>query len=268
MITSVFNHKGGVGKSTTAVNLAAGLAQEGHRVLVIDMDAQHNATDYMGVVVSRSDPTIYDILFDAIDPHKAIYPTENEGLFCLPASDRMINASLRLNQDQISVPSARLYSSLKKHGIPTEYDYIFLDCPSDLDAVSANALNAADNCIIPCFADQFSKSGLVNVISAIEKASENGCGTEIRLLGILLCNYRKITKTARHNLEEIRSVFPEETFQTVIRQSAAIPDSIERNKPAICLAKSSATEDYERLTAEYLLRTQRADRITRIAFGR
>jgi len=268
MVTAVFNHKGGVGKSTTAVNLAAGLAKRGYRVLVIDMDAQHNATDYMGILVSRSDPTIYDVLFDAMDPHNAIYPTDSEGLYCLPASERMINASLRLNQDQIAVPSARLYSSLKKHGIQAEYDYIFLDCPSDLDAVSANALNAADNCIVPCFADQFSKSGLVNVIAAIEKAAENGCGTEIRLLGILLCNFRRVTKTARMNLEEIQTALPEDTFRTVIRQSAAIPDSIEKRKPAICMSKSPATEDYEQLTSEYLLRTQRTDRITRIASGR
>jgi chromosome partitioning protein len=268
MITAIFNHKGGVGKSTTTVNLAAGLAKEGYRVLVIDMDAQHNASDYLGVSISRTDVTIYDLIFEAADPHYSIYPTPIEGLFCIPSSDRMINASLRLNQDQIAVPSARLYAALKKFGIRSEYDFILLDCPSDLDAVSANALNAADNCIVPCFPDRFSKSGLVSVLDAIDKAADNGCGTEIKLLGILLCNFRGMTRTARQNLEEIRSAIPEETFHTVIRQSAAIPDSIEYSKPVICMPKSPATEDYAKLTAEYLMRTQGTERITRIASGK
>jgi len=268
MITAFFNHKGGVGKSTTTVNLAAGLAKEGYRVLVIDMDAQHNATDYLGVLVSRGDATIYDLLFESADPHNSICRTSIESLFCIPSSDRMINASLRLNQDQIAVPSARLYAALKKFGIRSEYDFIFLDCPSDLDAVSANALNAADNCIVPCFPDRFSKSGLVNVLDAIDKAAENGCGTEIKLLGILLCNFRGMTKTARQNLEEIRASIPEETFQTVIRQSAAIPDSIECCRPVVLMPKSPATEDYLKLTAEYLLRTQGTKMRMRFASGK
>ncbi|HHT77958.1 MAG TPA: ParA family protein [Clostridiaceae bacterium] len=268
MVTAVFNHKGGVGKSTTTVNLATGLTNRGYKVLVVDMDAQHNATDYLGLKVSRSDMTIYDVLFDGLDPHKAIYSTAIEGLFCLPASERMINASLRLNQDQIAIPSARLFSSFKKFALSSEYDYVFLDCPSDLDAVSANALNAAEYCIVPCFADRFSKSGLVNVVTAIEKAAENGCGTEISLLGILLCNFRSMTKTAKRNLEEISSAIPEATFQTVIRQSAAIPDSIEICKPVSCLPKSPASEDFEKLTTEFLVRTNKIAQITKLASGK
>lgn len=255
MITAIFNHKGGVGKSTTAVNLAAGLAVMGKRVLVIDMDAQHNATDYLGVAAERGAGTVYDVLFESGDPHASIYTTMIDGLFCMPSSDAMINASLRLNQDQMGVPSGRLYSALKKYKIRSEYDYILLDCPSDLDAVSANALNAADNCIVPCFADKFSKSGLVNVLSAISTAENNGCGTEITLLGILLCNYRGMTRTARQNLEEIRAVLPGESFETVIRQSAAVPTSIEIGRPVVLMPRTAARDDFEALAKEYIKRT-------------
>jgi len=267
MVAALFNHKGGVGKSTTAVNLATGLALRGYKVLVVDMDAQQNATDYLDMQTAASDPTIYDVLFDGLDPHKAIYPTRIDGLFCLPSSDRMLNASLRLNQDQIAIPSARLYSAFKKYSLPQKYDYVFLDCPSDLEAVTANALNAAEHCIVPCFADRFSKSGLISVIRAIEKASENGCGTEVSLLGILLCNFRGMTKTAKRNFEEINTSLPDKTFQTVIRQSSAIPDSIEICKPVYLLPKSPAFEDYEKLTTEFLLRTNKVAPITKLVSG-
>lgn len=255
MITAVFNNKGGSGKSTTSVNLAAAIALQGYKVLLIDLDAQANASDYCGCTVKQDSMSIYNVLFERLDLCKAILPTACTNLFCLPANSRMKNASTRLNQDQLSGPSVKLYLALKRANVETDYDYIFIDCPSEIDTVTANALNAAHDCLVPCVTDRFSQKGLISVLEALDIAANNGCGTEIVLSGTVICNYRGSTKIARSNAEEIFEALPDTAYRTIIRQSVAIPTSIETSSPVICSQpKSTAAQDYMMLADEYIRR--------------
>jgi len=256
MITAIFNNKGGTGKSTTAVNLAAAIAMQGSKVLIVDLDAQANATAYCGADAENEDlPSIFEVLFEGLDPRKAILSTACEGLFLLPANGKMKNSSSRLNQDPISNPAARLFLAFRNSKIENDFDYIFLDCPSELDTVTANALNASHDCIVPCITDIFSKMGLLKVLDALDTAANNGTGTTITLSGTVVCNFRGATKIARTNAEEIFEALPETAYRTIIRQSVAIPTSMEMLKPVVFShPKSTAAQDYFSLAAEYILR--------------
>lgn len=255
MITAIFNHKGGCAKTTTTVNLGASLAREGFKVLIIDLDAQANCTTYLGFDYKDGDPCIYHVLFEGLDPREAILKTKYDNLDCIVSSALMKNASTRLNQDQLSNPSTKLFISIKKSQLIAEYDIVLLDCPSDLDLVTANALNVADDCIVPCLPDLFSQEGLVNVIQALETVSQNGCGTEIKLDGAVLCNYRVSTKIAKAEGKEIFDALPQNTYAQIIRQSVAIPESLNAKIPVVTYRSNHpVSEDYIALAQEYILR--------------
>jgi len=255
MITAIFNNKGGSGKSTTAVNLAAAIAQQGYKVLLVDLDAQANATDYSGCITTEDIKSIYNVLFEGADPSEVIIATACSNLFCLPATSQMKNASTRLNQDQLSGPSTKLFLAFKRANLEKEYDYIFIDCPSEIDTVTANALNAAHDCIVPCVADRFSQKGLISAMGALDIAANNGCGTEIVFSGTVICNYRGSTKIAQSSAAEIFEALPDTAYRTIIRQSVAIPTSIETSSPVVCSQpKTAAAQDYAALADEYILR--------------
>lgn len=257
MITSVFNHKGGSGKSTTAVNLAAALALKGYKVLFVDLDAQCNGSKYVGTkdFDVMSGLSIYDILFENADPKDVVRETGIVGLSCIPASMRMKNASTRLSQDPLSGPGTKLYSSFRRSKIAAEYDYIFLDCPSEIDVITANALNLADTCIVPVFADKFSMDGLIETNSAIQSASMNGTGSEISLMGVVLCNYRGFTKVAAEIANDLKEALPENLFNTKIKQSAAVPTSIAADMPVVKLdPRSAVSKEFIALADEYIVR--------------
>lgn len=255
MITVLTNNKGGVGKTTTSVNMGAAIAQLGYKVLLIDLDAQANATDYCGCITTEDTPSIYHVLFENLDVQKAIIPTICPNLYLLPANGRMKNASTRLNQDPLSGPATKLYIALKRAKIECDYDYVFIDCPSEFDTVTANAFNASDDCIVPCVPDKFSKMGLLNILEALDTVTNNGCGTEIVLSGPVICNSRGATNIAKNNIKEIFDALPDLSYRTIIRQSVAIPLSIELSMPVVCShPQSTAALDYKSLAAEYIQR--------------
>jgi chromosome partitioning protein len=258
MIFAVFNNKGGSGKTATSVNLAAAMATMGRKVLLIDLDAQCNGSLYAACSDwSKDQPdqsSIYDLLFSGADPRSLARSTAVENLFCIPSSVRMQNASSRLAQDPLSNPALKLYAAIRKSGIRNDYDHIVIDCPSEIDLVSANALNAADYCIIPAFADTFSTDGIEETLNAIETAADNGAGSEVELLGVVVCNFRAHTTVAKTVEAEIREALPGAVFNTTIRQAAAVPASISKDKKPLVLAyaKDKVTEEYALLAREVM----------------
>lgn len=255
MITAFYNNKGGAGKTTSTVNVAASIALRGFKVLLIDIDAQHNATSYCGCKIDENSKTIFDVIFNGLDPHEAIYPTSCTNLYCLPSSNKMLNASTRLNLDQLGGPSTKLYMALKRSKLEKDFDYILIDCPSELDTITANALNAANNCIIPCNPDVFSQDGLVTVLEALDKAANNGSGTEIELSGAVICNYRGNTKAAKEGASDIFDALPDSTYPTRLKQAAVVPDSMKAAMPVVCWKpKEQISILYKEFADEYMRR--------------
>lgn len=262
MVIAVYNNKGGSGKSTTAVNLGASLAQMGKSVLIVDLDSQCNASKYLSAEEwneSSPDPNIgrsvFDMMFEKADPRSIVRKTSVNGLFCIPSSEKMTNISTRLAQLTISGSESRIVSSFRRSGITQDYDYILIDCPSEVDVITANALNAADYCLATVFADEFSLDGLVRTIRLINEAADNDIGTSIRLLGVLICNYRGNTTAAKKAAADLLDGLPDDTFETKIRQSADVVTSLSKRTPVVSLfPKKNVSLDYQALAYEFIKR--------------
>jgi len=255
MVTCFYNKKGGVGKTTLSSNIAAVLAYKGYKTLIIDMDAQCNSTRYVFPEFdAERHLSITDLLFDGKNPEDAIFETKIPNLFILPASSKLDNASSRLNQDPLSSPSTKLYTIIKRGKLKERFDFIIIDCPSQNDTVTANALNAADKCVIPACADEFSLVAIIDAIGMISVVSENGIGTEIETDGVIINNFRKNTRVANANYKECADSIPDKLFETIVPQCSEIPDSLPFGPVISLKGNTKSKKIYTDLTNEFLRR--------------
>jgi len=247
-IISVTNQKGGVGKTTSCVNLAAFITKAGHRVLIIDMDPQGNASSAVGVEPTKDDNTIYEVLIGECSVREAIYPSVMEGLDVLPSTVDLSGAEVELvhlnNRENI------LKEALMQ--IKAEYDYIFIDCPPSLSLLTVNALTATDSIIIPIQCEYFALVGLgqlMNTVKLIKKHLNPG----IEIEGVLLT-----MKDARSNLvnqvaEEIQKYFKEKVYNTYIPRNIRLAESPSHGKPILMYdCKSKGAIAYQNLANEFL----------------
>lgn len=247
-IISITNQKGGVGKTTTCVNLAAFVAKAGNKVLIIDMDPQGNASSAVGVEPTKDDYTVYEVLIGECSAKEAIYNSVMEGLDVLPSTVDLSGAEVELvhlnNRENI------LKTALTQ--VKREYDFIFIDCPPSLNLLTVNALTATDSIIIPIQCEYFALVGLGQLMNTV-KLIKKHLNPTIEIEGVLLT-----MKDARSNLvnqvaEEIQKYFKEKVYNTFIPRNVRLAESPSHGKPIIMYdSKSKGSIAYQNLANEFL----------------
>src|SRR5436309_4610600 len=202
-VIAITNQKGGVGKTTTAINLGASLAANDLRILLIDCDPQGNSTSGLGVEKIPEIKTTYDALLNGVDAYQTVCNTDCPGLDLIPADKNLVAANL----DLVDLPDREFKLDQAIQGLRNSYDYILLDCPPALDLLTLNALVAADSVLIPIQCEFFALEGISQLIDTIEKIRE-AFEHPIEMEGILLTMYDERTNLTRQVAEDLRDFFP------------------------------------------------------------
>lgn len=245
-VISVANQKGGVGKTTSAVNLAASLSALEVNVLLLDMDPQANATSGLGFNPSEIDNNIYEILVSGIDPNSAILETEMPYLSLLPANINLVGAEIEMvdieNRENI------LKKAIKK--ITREFDYIVIDCPPSLGLLTLNSLTASDSVLIPVQCEYYALEGLGQLMNTISIVKHN-LNKDLEIEGILLTMYDSRLKLAGQVVTEVNQHFGDRVFKTVISRNVRLSESPSHGKPAILYdVLSKGAQNYLALAKE------------------
>ena len=253
MILTVLNNKGGVGKTTTAVNLAAALASARRRILLIDLDAQGSASLSLGLDREELAPGTAEVLLEGMDMRQGIHQTAVDGLDVLPGAMALGNADLVLGD--ASGRERRLEGALRP--IQEEYGFIVVDCPPSLSLLPINALVAADAYIVPVEPHYLALEGLVNLMEAVERVQE-GIGTHARLMGLVLTKVDYRTRANREIAQIIRDHYKQEVFRTEIPINIRLAEAPSFGTTIFDYdAESTGAEGYRALAREVLRRAGR-----------
>ena len=221
-IVAIANQKGGVGKTTTAVNLGAALAESGKRILIVDLDPQANATSSFGLQ-GVGDISLYEPLLGEASITEKILPTRREGLFIVPADLDMAGAEVEIAR----MPNhlTRLTETLKPLHTDQTFDFVFLDCPQSLGILMSNALAAADELLTPIQCEYFALEGLVKIVRLIEQVLDSGANDRLELGGIVMTMFDARTKLGQQVVADVRKHFGERVYETVIPRSVRLSEA-------------------------------------------
>ena len=222
-IIAVLNQKGGVGKTTTAINMGAYLAKMGKSVLVIDFDPQGNATSGLGIDKSI-DSTMYDVLMNQVEPSNIVKETLIPGLFVLPANASLAAAEVELVA--IEKREFKLSESIKN----ITYDYLLIDCPPALGLLTINALTAAEWVFIPVQAEYYALEGLSQLLSVVQRVKQ-GLNPRLELLGLVLTMYDSRTSLSEQVKSELNKHFEDKLFKTVIPRNVRLAEAPSYGRP-------------------------------------
>jgi chromosome partitioning protein len=249
-ILGVVNQKGGVGKTTTAINLGACLALEGLKILLVDCDPQANASSGLGFLRDDNRHSIYEVLMGDASAEQVILPTQIDLLWILPGSKNLTGANIELAT--ASDRAGRLRQALLP--IQANYDLLILDCPPALDLLTLNALVASNSLIVPMQAEYFALEGVSELVSNLERVRA-AFNPAITIEGVLLTMYDDRTNLAQQVTETLREFFRESLYRTVIPRNVRLAEAPSHGKPvALYDPRSRGTEAYFDLAAEYLAR--------------
>lgn len=249
-VIAVVNQKGGVGKTTTAINLAAAVAMQGHGTLLVDCDPQANTTAGLGIARDEERDSVYDVLMGHATAADASIPTEIDKLSLIPGTKNMIGANVELVSSERR--EYRLRDALEP--IRSQYRFIFLDCPPALDLLTLNSLVAADRLLVPMQAEYFALEGISELISTLDRVSaafNPGLGLE----GVLLTMFDERTNLSQQVRDNLRSFFGDKLFTTSIPRNIRLAEAPSHGKPVLLYdPRSRGAEAYQELAAELLRR--------------
>jgi chromosome partitioning protein len=249
-ILGVVNQKGGVGKTTTAINLAACLALQGLKILLADCDPQANASSGLGLQRDDNRRSIYDVLMGDSDVEQVILPTDIDLLSLLPGSKNLTGANVELAAADDR--ALRLQRALRP--IQDNYDLVILDCPPALDLLTLNVLSAADTLLVPMQAEYFALEGISELISTLERVRA-AYNPSLVIEGVLLTMYDDRTNLAQQVTDTLREYFQDRLFHTVIPRNVRLAEAPSHGQPvALYDARSRGTQAYFELAGEFIAR--------------
>ncbi|MDZ7673152.1 MAG: AAA family ATPase [Halanaerobiales bacterium] len=245
---AIVNQKGGVGKSTTAINLGASLAEQGRKVLIVDIDPQGNATSGLGLEKSDLEYSIYDALINDTPLNKIIKPTGHDDFYILPANIDLAGAEIEL----VSIMSreSRLKKKIKESNI--DFDYIFFDCPPSLGLLTLNALTASDHIIVPIQCEYYALEGLGQLMQTVELVQSN-LNPDLTLLGVVLTMNDARTNLSSQVIEEVKKYFGKDVFNTIIPRNVRLSEAPSFGEPIVTYDPTSrGAKAYKDLAKEVI----------------
>lgn len=251
-IISLANQKGGVGKTTTAINLAAALAMQKKKVLLVDADPQANASSGLGVEIREQESTIYECLINGIDPHTAIVSTSVKGLDLIPSHIDLVGAEIEM----LNIENRETLLKNILGQVRTEYDYILIDCSPSLGLITVNALTASDSVIIPVQCEFFALEGIAKLLNTI-KIIKSQLNPALQIEGFLLTMYDNRLRLSNQVYEEVKRHFGDLVFNAVITRNVRLSEAPSHGMSVLEYdPQSKGAHNYQSLAKELIKRNK------------